>query len=68
MAWRTIAITEGVRLDDNANISRTRIIRYMVDEQGPFQIEVPADTSEGEIRQRIDEQARMIESLARGQG
>ena len=64
MAWLITRILDGVRLDEQGNFARTRIVQYMVEQQGPFQLELPvADFSDLRIRQLLDDQARVIEGL-----
>lgn len=67
MAHKVVSITEGTLLNPDGTFSRTRIVRYTVDTQGPFQIEIPAaEFTAAEVVRRVEEQAREIEGAMGG--
>lgn len=64
-AWTVIDIKEGQRNDqDNARFVPTKIVRYKVGKQGPFRLELDADTFTGDkMVAQLDEQAQHILKL-----
>jgi len=40
MTWRIVAITEGTRLTEEGRLVRTMIVSYMVNEHGPYTVQI----------------------------
>lgn len=67
MPAKIVTITEGTILNPDGTFTRTRIVRYTVNNQGPFQLEIPAaEFTQAEVQRRVDAQAREIEGLMGG--
>ena len=67
MAYKIVTVTEGTLLNPDGTFTRTRIVRYTVNNQGPFQLEIPAEEfTAAEVTRRVEAQAREIEGALGG--
>jgi len=66
METKITSIREGIRFDKEKGWVNTRIVTYLVGDQGPFTLTLDEDEFDTmKVQEKIEEEARKIEELMR---
>jgi len=66
METKITSVRAGIRFDKEKGWVHTRIVTYLVGDQGPFTLTLDADEFDTmKVQEKIEEEARKIEELMR---